>query len=93
LAKSDWKYVIFASNAVFHFINGKGTCLDSRFMWARVKAETERDFMSLVNAVCWRPAFIDGEALIRSFPRSVILIMGREVYLSGDSSMMAFISD
>jgi uncharacterized protein YbjT (DUF2867 family) len=48
--------------AVFHFISGKGTCLDSRFMWARVKAETERDLMALVNAVCWRPAFIDGES-------------------------------
>jgi uncharacterized protein YbjT (DUF2867 family) len=48
--------------AIFHFISGKGTCLDSHFMWARVKAETERDLMALVNAVCWRPAFIDGES-------------------------------
>ena len=53
---------INSPTAVFHFISGKGTCLDSRFMWARVKAETERDPMSLVNAVCWRPAFIDGES-------------------------------
>jgi uncharacterized protein YbjT (DUF2867 family) len=53
---------VHSSTAVFHFISGKGTCLDSRFMWARVKAETERDLMSLVNAVCWRPAFIDGES-------------------------------
>ena len=28
--------------AAFHFISGAGTALDSRFMWARVKAETER---------------------------------------------------
>jgi uncharacterized protein YbjT (DUF2867 family) len=48
--------------AVFHFISGKGTCLNSHFMWARVKAETERDLMNLTNAVCWRPAFIDGES-------------------------------
>ena len=47
--------------AAFHFISGKGTGINSRFMWARVKAETERDLMSLTNAVCWRPAFIDGE--------------------------------
>jgi uncharacterized protein YbjT (DUF2867 family) len=52
---------IQSSNAVFHFISGQGTRLDSRFMWARVKAETERDLLSLTNAVCWRPAFIAGE--------------------------------
>lgn len=47
--------------ATFHFISGQGARLDSRMMWARVKAETERDLLSLVDAVCWRPAFIDGE--------------------------------
>src|SRR5262249_35017665 len=29
--------------AVFHFISGRSTRPDSRIMWARVKAETERD--------------------------------------------------
>jgi uncharacterized protein YbjT (DUF2867 family) len=53
---------IHRPTAVFHFISGKGTSMNSRFMWARVKAETERDLMALVNAVCWRPAFIDGES-------------------------------
>lgn len=48
--------------AIFHFISGKGTSMNSRFMWARVKAQTERDLMALVNALCWRPAFIDGES-------------------------------
>jgi uncharacterized protein YbjT (DUF2867 family) len=47
--------------AAFHFISGKGTRPDSRFMWARVKAETELDLIDEVQAVCWRPAFIDGE--------------------------------
>jgi uncharacterized protein YbjT (DUF2867 family) len=47
--------------AAFHFISGKGTQADSRFMWSRVKAETERDLMALAGATCWRPAFIDGE--------------------------------
>lgn len=47
--------------AAFHFISGQGTTPDSRMMWARVKAHTERDLMELVGAVCWRPAFIDGE--------------------------------
>ncbi len=46
--------------AVFHFISGAGASLDSHFMWARVKAETERDLITSVNAVCWRPAAIDG---------------------------------
>lgn len=48
--------------AAFHFISGKSTSMNSRFLWAHVKAETERDLMALVNAVCWRPAFIDGES-------------------------------
>lgn len=46
--------------AVFHFISGQGTSVDSRFMWARVKGETERDLMDQFDAVCWRPAAIDG---------------------------------
>ena len=50
-----------AAQSVFHFISGNGAHLESRFMWARVKAETERDLMAEVSAVCWRPAFIDGE--------------------------------
>lgn len=57
---------IKSPNAIFHFISGQGTRLDSRFMWARVKAETERDLISLTNTACWRPAFIDGELSISS---------------------------
>lgn len=46
---------------VFQFISGKSTRLDSRYMWARVKAETERDLLATGRAVnCWRPAAIDG---------------------------------
>jgi uncharacterized protein YbjT (DUF2867 family) len=46
--------------AVFHFLSGQGAGLDSRMMWARVKAETERDLRNVIDTVCWRPAFIDG---------------------------------
>jgi len=46
--------------AAFHYISGSGTGASSRFMWARVKAEAERDLMSRFDAVCWRPASIDG---------------------------------
>lgn len=49
-------------DAVFQFISGSGAHLNSRFMWARVKAETERDLMARCGAVCWRPAAIDGMA-------------------------------
>ena len=49
-----------SASAVFHFLSGEGASLDSRFMWARVKAETERDLAALLPAVCWRPGFIDG---------------------------------
>ena len=47
--------------AVFHFISGQAASLDSWMMWARVKAETERDLLALdPNTCCWRPAAIDG---------------------------------
>ena len=48
--------------AAFQFLSGGGAHLKSRFMWARVKAETERDLLALCDAVCWRPAAIDGVA-------------------------------
>ena len=47
-------------SAAFHYLSGAGASLTSRFMWARVKAEAERDLMSRVDAVCWRPGSIDG---------------------------------
>ena len=47
-------------DAIFHFVSGSGARLDSPFMWARVKAETERDLIARFDAVCWRPASIDG---------------------------------
>ena len=47
--------------AVFHFVSGSGAALDSRFMWARVKAETERHLLAAsALTLCWRPAAIDG---------------------------------
>jgi uncharacterized protein YbjT (DUF2867 family) len=52
---------IGSPNAIFHFISGKGTDSNSRFMWARVKAEAERELIARFDAVCWRPAAIDGE--------------------------------
>jgi len=47
--------------AAFHYISGQGTRPDSRMLWSRVKAQTEHDLMELVDADCWRPAFIDAK--------------------------------
>jgi uncharacterized protein YbjT (DUF2867 family) len=47
--------------AAFHYVSGQGASLGSRFMWARVKAETERELIARFAAVCWRPGAIDGE--------------------------------
>jgi uncharacterized protein YbjT (DUF2867 family) len=79
-----------SSGAAFHFISGQGTRLNSRMMWARVKAETERDLSEVVDTVCWRPAFIDGEAS-ESAPRMFqaarpffrLLSPLRSLYVSG----------
>ncbi len=49
------------TGAAFHYISGQGTRPDSRFLWARVKAQTEHDLIALVEADCWRPAFIDAK--------------------------------
>ena len=78
--------------AVFHFLSGQGASLQSRMMWARVKAETERDLAAAgVEPVCWRPAFIDGETsasaprlyqLARPFFR--LLRPLRSIYVSGE---------
>lgn len=46
--------------APFHFLSGRGASPGSPFMWARVKGETERELMETVEAVCYRPAAIDG---------------------------------
>ena len=59
--------------AVFHFISSDGISLDSRLMWARVKAETERDLMKLGPTICYRPAYIDG-AGSESEPKTYKLI-------------------
>jgi uncharacterized protein YbjT (DUF2867 family) len=79
-------------DAVFHFISGRGARLTSRQMWARVKAETERDLMAFNEAVCWRPAAIDGvpsarEPLIFKVARPILrIVFGpfRGLYVKGE---------
>lgn len=77
--------------AAFHFISGQGTNLNSRMMWARVKAETERDLMQLCDAVCWRPGAIDGVSSesaprVYRFTRPFFRVLRpfRSLYVSGE---------
>jgi uncharacterized protein YbjT (DUF2867 family) len=79
-------------SAAFHFISGRGASLGSRQMWARVKAETERDLMTAVKAVCWRPAAIDGvpsarEPVVFKVARPILrVVFGpfRSLYVTGE---------
>jgi uncharacterized protein YbjT (DUF2867 family) len=84
--------------AVFHFISGQGTGLDSRMMWARVKAETERNLIDQFGAVCWRPAFIDGAdsanapRLYQAIRPAFRLLRGfRGLYVAGEDIGVAMI--
>jgi hypothetical protein len=64
-----YSYTLAAANmfkaknpgAAFHYISGQGTKSGGRMFWARVKAQTEHDLIDLVDADCWRPAFIDAK--------------------------------
>lgn len=64
-----YSYTLAAANmlkakspgAAFHYISGQGTNAGSRMFWARVKAQTENHLIELVDANCWRPAFIDAK--------------------------------
>lgn len=86
-------------NAGFHFISGAGADLGSRFMWARVKAETERELLMQFKANCYRPASIDGMPsasepvgykLFRPVAR-VVLQPFRSLYVSGEDIGLAML--
>jgi uncharacterized protein YbjT (DUF2867 family) len=84
--------------AAFHYISGQGTNAASRFMWARVKAQTEPELMDRFDAVCWRPAVIDGEPS-ESAPRVYqalrplfrLLRPFRSLYVSGEDLGLAMV--
>ena len=85
-------------SASFHFISGKGTRADSRFMWARVKAEAERDLIAMVGATCYRPAAIDGVRSQSSatwygvlLPLARLFAPFRSMYISGDDLARAML--
>lgn len=48
---------------VFHFVSGNSASTESRFMWARVKAETENALaaLGLAGCVVYRPGYIHAD--------------------------------
>jgi uncharacterized protein YbjT (DUF2867 family) len=84
--------------AIFHYISGAGTRLNSRMMWARVKAQTEEELIALMPAVGWRPAFINGEVSASSpklfkvlQPALKLLMPFRSLYVEGEDLGRAMI--
>jgi uncharacterized protein YbjT (DUF2867 family) len=76
--------------AQFQYLSGDGAGLNSRFMWARVKAEAERDLVEAYHAVCWRPVAIGAKASKNTpfafkivFPFFPLLQHFRSLYVSG----------
>ncbi len=76
--------------AQFQYLSGDGAGLDSRFMWARVKAEAERDLVARYQAVCWRPMIIGAKASANTpfayklvFPLFPLMKGFRRFYVSG----------
>ena len=51
----------YSPNAIFHYISGQGTSKDSRMFWSQVKAQVEADLIALVQADCYRAAFINAK--------------------------------
>jgi uncharacterized protein YbjT (DUF2867 family) len=51
----------YSTEAAFHYISGRGTNAASRMFWSQVKAQVEADLIRLIQADCWRPAFIDAK--------------------------------
>src|SRR5208337_192498 len=84
--------------AAFHYISGQGTKPESRMFWSRVKAQTEHDLMELVDADCWRPAFIDAPpspSLLKIykafFPLLRVLKPFPSLYVSGTDLVRAML--
>ncbi len=77
--------------AAFHYISGAGTNAESRTFWSKVKGQTENELMELVDANCFRPAFIDAKPSAR-LPKMFALLAPalrvlkpfRSLYVAGD---------
>lgn len=78
-------------DAAMIFISGASTKEKSMWMWARVKAETEKALKEIVGATSFRPAAIDGEATQSKHgwvsalkPLMKVLKPFRSMYISGN---------
>lgn len=77
--------------AAFHYISGAGTNAESRTFWSKVKGQTENELMELVDANCFRPAFIDAKPSAR-LPKMFALLSPalrvlkpfRSLYVAGE---------
>ena len=96
-ARAMWRG---SPDAIFQFISGASTRIDSRYMWARVKAETERDLLADGHpANCWRPAPIDGvpsasESLLFRLARPVMRLLKpfRGLYVRAEDIGLAMLA-
>lgn len=75
----------------FHYISGKGTRAGSGTFWSKVKGQTESELMDLIEANCWRPAFINAKPsaslpqLYKTFwPAFRLLKPFRSLYVDGE---------
>ncbi|HWA27821.1 MAG TPA: hypothetical protein VG734_19350 [Lacunisphaera sp.] len=78
--------------AYFHYLSGQGANLQSRQMWARVKAEAEQILIKEHGAICWRPGAIDAKRTAGwpAFYKVVIPLMrwlapSPRVYVKGEA--------
>lgn len=60
---SEWLSAGSDKDVSFHYISGSGTSAESRFMWARVKAEAESRLSGLaensnLRVISYRPSFV-----------------------------------
>ena len=76
--------------ACFNFISGASTDPNSKWMWARVKAQAEKDLTEMMDANCFRPGAIDGERSAAAawyapmLPLFKVFAPFRSMYISGD---------
>ena len=62
-AVNEWSDAYEGANGSFHYVSGAGANIESRMMWARVKAEAEQALArgvegSTLRVVSYRPSFI-----------------------------------
>lgn len=80
-AVTEWSNHYGGANGSFHYVSGAGANIDSRMMWARVKAEAEAELARIVDAselrvVSYRPSFITPtEAEIRFYHKVANFIL------------------